>query len=45
MCAKINRQILFLSLAADKAYMEALKENQKFSVSRCYLVSSFLFVV
>lgn len=41
-CAKMNESFLnshYLSSAADKAYMDALKENQKFSVSRCYLVS------
>lgn len=32
--------IHYLLSAADEAYTDALKENQKFSVSRCYLVSS-----
>lgn len=46
-CAEINRPFLFLVFppsTANKAYTEAMKENQKFSVSRCYLVSSFWFV-
>lgn len=30
-----------LVLTADKAYSDASKEDHKFSVSRCYLVSSY----
>lgn len=45
--AKMNESFLnshYLSSAADKAFMDALKENHKFSVSRCYLVSLFPFM-
>lgn len=48
LCEKINQYFLnchSLSFAADKAYMDVLKENHKFSVFTCYLVSLFRFLM